>query len=278
MAPAPWRKSARRWRATATPLVSDLHLLRVGLNEFAVVAAVVTDEPRTPEDYKARIPPARRTGARDHRSKPMSRARAIRPARRCKQLVSSMSFSLPASPPGTTIPRSHRPLSRFSRSPPATAPKPTSSAATARASSTSATARNPPTLIPTSSPAPREFNLVEALFEGLAGVDPVDLHPVPAAARSWDISPDGRVYTFHLRPEGPVEQRRPRHGPGFCLQHPARPHARARRGSSRSTSGSSRTPAPSTRASSPTSRRSASGSSIPLTLEITLENPTALLP
>ena len=36
-------------------MVSDLHLLRVGLGEFAVVASVVTDEARTPQDYKARI-------------------------------------------------------------------------------------------------------------------------------------------------------------------------------------------------------------------------------
>ena len=36
-------------------LVSDLHLLRVGLGEFAVVASVVTDKARSPEDYKARI-------------------------------------------------------------------------------------------------------------------------------------------------------------------------------------------------------------------------------
>lgn len=35
--------------------VSDLHLLRVGLNEFAVVLSVVTDEARDPEDYKARL-------------------------------------------------------------------------------------------------------------------------------------------------------------------------------------------------------------------------------
>ncbi len=35
--------------------VSDLHLLRVGLNEFAVVASVVTDERRSPGEYKARI-------------------------------------------------------------------------------------------------------------------------------------------------------------------------------------------------------------------------------
>ncbi len=46
----------------------------------------------------------------------------------------------------------------------------------------------------------KEFSLVEALFEGLVGADPVDLHPVPGAAKSWDISPDKRVYTFHLQP------------------------------------------------------------------------------
>ena len=40
-----------------------------------------------------------------------------------------------------------------------------------------------------------------ALFEPLIQLDPFDLHPVPGAAASWDVSPDGRVYTFHLRPE-----------------------------------------------------------------------------
>lgn len=37
------------------------------------------------------------------------------------------------------------------------------------------------------------------IFEGLAVNDPVDLHPMPGMARSWDVSPDGLVYTFHLR-------------------------------------------------------------------------------
>ena len=44
-----------------------------------------------------------------------------------------------------------------------------------------------------------EENIVMALFEGLASEDPHDLHPVPGVATSWDISPDGLVYTFHLR-------------------------------------------------------------------------------
>ena len=35
--------------------VCDLHLLRVGLNEFAVVLSVVTDEPRSPQEYKQRL-------------------------------------------------------------------------------------------------------------------------------------------------------------------------------------------------------------------------------
>ena len=45
-----------------------------------------------------------------------------------------------------------------------------------------------------------EHQLMKALFEGLAAEDPKDLHPVPGVAESWDISPDGRVYTFHIRP------------------------------------------------------------------------------
>ncbi len=42
-------------------------------------------------------------------------------------------------------------------------------------------------------------NILAALFEGLVAEDPRDLHPVPGVAERWDISPDGRVYTFHLR-------------------------------------------------------------------------------
>ena len=36
------------------------------------------------------------------------------------------------------------------------------------------------------------------VYEGLARIGP-DLRPVPAAAERWDVSADGRTYTFHLR-------------------------------------------------------------------------------
>ena len=47
-----------------------------------------------------------------------------------------------------------------------------------------------------------EHNIVCALLEGLVAPDPKDLHPVPGAAERWEISPDGIVYTFHLRKNG----------------------------------------------------------------------------
>ena len=47
-----------------------------------------------------------------------------------------------------------------------------------------------------------EFHILCALLEGLVGQDSIDLHPVPAAAESWDISNDHLTYTFHLRANG----------------------------------------------------------------------------
>ncbi len=44
------------------------------------------------------------------------------------------------------------------------------------------------------------FNVLMALYEGLCGYDPQDLHSVPGVAESWSVSPDGLLYTFHLRP------------------------------------------------------------------------------
>ncbi len=38
------------------------------------------------------------------------------------------------------------------------------------------------------------------LFEGLTREDPRTLEPLPGQAYRWELSPDGRTYTFHLRP------------------------------------------------------------------------------
>lgn len=45
----------------------------------------------------------------------------------------------------------------------------------------------------------RGLKTAMALFEGLCNYDPKDASPVPGVAERWDISPDGRTYTFHLR-------------------------------------------------------------------------------
>ncbi len=44
-----------------------------------------------------------------------------------------------------------------------------------------------------------EHHIVSALFEGLVQKNPYTLEVEPAAAKSWDVSADGRVYTFKLR-------------------------------------------------------------------------------
>jgi oligopeptide transport system substrate-binding protein len=45
------------------------------------------------------------------------------------------------------------------------------------------------------------LNIISALLEGLVSEDPHDLHPVPGVAERWEISPDEKTYTFHLRPD-----------------------------------------------------------------------------
>jgi len=44
-----------------------------------------------------------------------------------------------------------------------------------------------------------DSKVMGALFEPLVTFEPVTLAPKPALAESWDISPDGLTYSFHLR-------------------------------------------------------------------------------
>jgi len=44
-----------------------------------------------------------------------------------------------------------------------------------------------------------ESRIVNALFEGLVESSPLDLEPQPAVAERWEVSEDGKVWTFHLR-------------------------------------------------------------------------------
>jgi ABC-type transport system substrate-binding protein len=58
---------------------------------------------------------------------------------------------------------------------------------------------------PTSLDPPQQFGntalqIGQNLFDGLTELTP-DMQVVPALAESWDVSEDGLVYTFHLRPD-----------------------------------------------------------------------------
>jgi len=44
-----------------------------------------------------------------------------------------------------------------------------------------------------------ESHIINALFEGLVIKNPATLEPEPAVAERWEVSEDGRTYTFHLR-------------------------------------------------------------------------------
>jgi peptide/nickel transport system substrate-binding protein len=42
-------------------------------------------------------------------------------------------------------------------------------------------------------------NIASQIYEGLVGIDQQSLEVIPGLAKSWEISPDGITYTFHLR-------------------------------------------------------------------------------
>jgi len=59
----------------------------------------------------------------------------------------------------------------------------------------------PQTLDPHIATGIPEHHIISALFEGLVSKDPASLEVRPGVARSWDISDDGKIYTFKLREE-----------------------------------------------------------------------------
>ena len=71
--------------------------------------------------------------------------------------------------------------------------------ATKAAHCTGATVPNPRVSIPHIATGVPEHKIITALMEGLVAKDSKTLEPRPAVASSWDISEDGRLYTFYLR-------------------------------------------------------------------------------
>ena len=50
--------------------------------------------------------------------------------------------------------------------------------------------------IPTGQP---EARVLMSLYDGLVEYDPKTMEPIPSIAKTWEISPDGTEYLFHLR-------------------------------------------------------------------------------
>ena len=59
--------------------------------------------------------------------------------------------------------------------------------------------KEPESLDPAIITGQAEMRVASSMFEGLTRQDPKTGAPIPSLAESWEISPDGRIYTFHLR-------------------------------------------------------------------------------
>jgi oligopeptide transport system substrate-binding protein len=57
----------------------------------------------------------------------------------------------------------------------------------------------PESLDPAIIVAQADMRVVQGLYEGLTRLEPVAARAVPGLAQNWDLSPDGKIYTFHLR-------------------------------------------------------------------------------
>jgi len=59
---------------------------------------------------------------------------------------------------------------------------------------------DPPDMDPVRSRDTTSEAVLFKIFDGLVEFDPTTLEVAPAVAESWEISPDGLTYTFHIRP------------------------------------------------------------------------------
>jgi len=75
----------------------------------------------------------------------------------------------------------------------------------------------PKTLDPQLATGEPEHRILRSLFEGLARLDARSLEPIPGVAESWEISADGKTYTFHLRPNARWSDGRPITAQDFCF-------------------------------------------------------------
>ena len=84
----------------------------------------------------------------------------------------------------------------------------------------------PKTLDPQLATGQPEHLILSSIFEGLARLDAQSLEPVPGVAESWEISGDGKTYTFHIRPGARWSDGQPITAHDFCyawrrLQEPS---------------------------------------------------------
>src|SRR5688572_30754422 len=60
--------------------------------------------------------------------------------------------------------------------------------------------REPESLDPAIITSQADGRIVQTIFEGLTRFNAVSAQAEPGLAERWDISPDGKVYTFYMRP------------------------------------------------------------------------------
>lgn len=67
----------------------------------------------------------------------------------------------------------------------------------------------PETIDPSLMTGQPDGRVARMLFEGLVRENPETLEPTPGQAYRWDVTPDGRTYTFHIRPGAQWSDGRP---------------------------------------------------------------------